>query len=289
MSAARTLDEVTEPGLYPGMPDDVYLADPVPGGSLSHSGAKAILPPGCPALYRWQADHGRPDKAVFDFGRAAHRVVLGEGAEIARVDADDWRTKEARAARDEARARGLTPLLVKDALIVDDMAEALARNTLACELLAIPGRSEVAAFALDERDDVMLRAKYDRLPDPDDGRVIVTDYKTAPVADPDAFARSAWTYRYTQQAPWYVDLLKALGYADSIVFLFLIQAKEPPYLSFVAELPPEAMRYGRTRNREAIGLYADCRRRDVWGGPADDDVVLLDMPGWARNEMETYA
>lgn len=286
MSAAVNL-VVTDPCLLAGMPDDAYLSDPVLGGSLSHSGAKSLLPPGCPALFRWQQTHGRPDKAVFDFGRAAHRVVLGEGADIVRIDAPDWRSKDAQAQRDTARAAGKTPLLVKDALIVDDMAEALAGNPLAAELLTRPGRSEVAAFARDAREDVMLRAKYDRLPDADGRKVLVTDYKTAPSADPGQFAKSAWNYRYYMQAPWYIDLLRALDYADEIEFLFIVQAKEPPYLSIVAELPHAAVRYGRARNREAIGIYADCLRRDEWPGYADGGVIELLMPGWASRELES--
>lgn len=67
---------VTEPGVYDDMPEHVYLADPVPGGSLSFSGAKALLPPSCPALYRHQRDHGRPPKPAFDFGHAVHSMVL---------------------------------------------------------------------------------------------------------------------------------------------------------------------------------------------------------------------
>ncbi|MBO0827768.1 MAG: hypothetical protein J2P24_08300 [Streptosporangiales bacterium] len=47
---------ITEPGVY-NLPAAVYHADPVPGGSLSQSGAKKLLPPSCPALYRYWADH----------------------------------------------------------------------------------------------------------------------------------------------------------------------------------------------------------------------------------------
>ena len=42
---------VDEPGVYDGLDEAAYHADPVPGGSLSASGAKLLLPPSCPALY----------------------------------------------------------------------------------------------------------------------------------------------------------------------------------------------------------------------------------------------
>src|SRR5258708_26204894 len=38
-------------GVY-GIPADAYHADPIEGGSLSSSGARRLLPPGCPALFR---------------------------------------------------------------------------------------------------------------------------------------------------------------------------------------------------------------------------------------------
>ena len=44
-------------GVYDGMDEDAYHADPVPGGSLSASGAKLLLPPSCPALYHYRRDH----------------------------------------------------------------------------------------------------------------------------------------------------------------------------------------------------------------------------------------
>lgn len=291
MTAVEAPATVTKPGVFT-LTDADYFADPVPAGSLSHSGAKVLLAPGCPALFHYQQSHGRPDKAVFDFGRAAHRLVLGDGADIAVIPDEllssngavsTTRAKEFVA---KARAEGKTPLVSSDAQTVDDMAEALTNNPLAMGLLSRPGVSEAALFALDTRDDVWLRGKIDRLPDADGRRLLVTDYKTAPTADPDQFTRAVWNYRYFSQSAWYIDLIRALDIADDIAFMFIVQAKEPPYLSFVADLEPAAIRAGRARNREAIALYADCRRRDVWPGPSDDDVIHIALPAWATRDED---
>ena len=88
------------------MPEDAYHADPAPGGSLSASGAKLLLPPSCPALYQCAGLGRRPPKAEFDYGTAAHMYVLGAGPVIVLIDAPDWRTKAAQDAREEARAQG---------------------------------------------------------------------------------------------------------------------------------------------------------------------------------------
>jgi hypothetical protein len=276
----------SDAALVVGMPDVVYHADPVPGGSLSHSGAKVLLPPGSPAQYHHERLHPPADKKVFAFGRAAHRMVLGEGADWVEVKADDWTTKAAQRAAALAEFDGKTALLSKQVRVIEDMAEALAANTLAVDLLTRPGAAEVALFARDTRSGVMLRGKLDKLPDPVRGETIGVDYTTAARADPDDFARAAWRYRYYMQEPWYSDLVRAVGFADRLAFLFVVQCKEPPYLSFVGQLPADAVRYGRVRNREAVDLYAQCEAEDCWPGPADDEIVQLEMPGWAYREME---
>src|SRR3954471_5458063 len=105
---------VTEPGVYPDIPELAYHADCVSEGSLSCSGAKKLLPPSCPALFKWERENPPPPKRQFDFGHAAHKLVLGVGPELVGVDAPDWRTNAAKAQRDEARARGAVPLLVHE-------------------------------------------------------------------------------------------------------------------------------------------------------------------------------
>lgn len=277
---------VTEPCVIVGMPDRAYHADPVAGGSLSHSGAKILLPPGSPAQYRYERDNPPADKAVFALGRGAHRSVLGVGTDIVEVKADDWRTDKAKRARALAEFEGKTALLSRDVRRVEDMAESLAANEQAVDLLTMPGRAEVALFALDERDHVMLRSKLDKLPDPVDGETIIVDYKSAESPDPRAFARSAWNYSYVTQDPWYCDIVRALGLATRVRFLFVVQSTAAPYLSFVAQMPPEAARYGRARNREAIALYARCAETGEWPGPADDQVVELEFLPWQIREME---
>lgn len=282
--AVTAITDVTEPGVYHGIPDAVYLADPVPGGSLSSTGARAILPPGCPALYRWQALNGRPDTAAFDLGKAAHAEVLGAGAPIVVVYADDWRTKAAKEAAEQARAEGATPLLAKDHAVVQAMAAALRAHPLAAALLgAERGQPEVSLFWRDARADVMCRARLDWLPNPLYGRMVIPDYKTAPTADPGAFARSTGTYGYHQQAAFYLNGAAELGLAEDFAFLFIVQAKTPPYLVSVCELDATALRIGRARNREAIDLYAHCKTTDTWPG-YDEDVTLVALPAWAERE-----
>ncbi|MBQ1118480.1 hypothetical protein KBY56_37870, partial [Streptomyces sp. C3-3] len=71
-----------------GMPAEAYHAD---RGSISSTGLRKILAPGCPAQLRYDLDHPQPHKKEFDLGHAAHLLVLGEGPELEVIDAPDWK------------------------------------------------------------------------------------------------------------------------------------------------------------------------------------------------------
>lgn len=274
---------VDEPGVY-DIPTEVYHADPVPGGSLSSSGARKLLPPSCPALYRYWADNPPEYRAEFSFGHAAHALVLGEGPELVVVDADDWRTKAARQARDEAHTAGLVPLLAHDHEVVVAMADALRAHPLAAALFAPgTGRAEQSLFWTDPDSEVRCRARLDWLRRPTEGRLIVPDYKTTASADPDYLSRSMHQFGYNQQAAFYLDGVTALNLGPDPGFVLVAQEKTPPYLVTVCEPDVEALTWGRTLNRKARDVYRDCTLTGRWPGYADT-IVYLPLPPWAEKQ-----
>ncbi len=274
-----------EVSIHLDMPEDVYHSDPVPGGSLSSSGARRLLD--CPALFQHERLNGRPPRDTFDFGHAAHRIVLGAGNDLAVIDADDWRTKAAKDARDAARAEGLVPILAADHARAQAMAAAVCEHPIASLLIDHErGRPEVSLFWPDPRTDVMCRARIDWLPDPIDGRrLIATDYKTTNSAAPDALGKSAASYGYHQQAAWYLDGLRECDITTDAAFVFVAQEKTAPYLVTVYELDAHALRIGADLNARALALYAACASTDTWPGYSDD-VVTVSLPGWAVRQHE---
>jgi hypothetical protein len=271
---------VTHAGIHP-MTADEYHADPIPGGSLSSSGARKLLPPSCPALFRHEQLHGQPHKAVFDLGHAAHRLVLSAGADIIQLDADDYRRKATREARDNAYAEGLIPVLPDEYQCVTAMASALLRHPIAAALLNhAAGKPEQALFWPDPETGVWRRALIDFMPDPVSGRrMIVPDYKTARCASNDAFQRAAAEYGYHQQGAWYLDGVECLDISYDAAFVFIVQEKTAPYLVNVIELDSTAMKIGRALNRRALRVYAECRETDQWPGYSDD-VEHISLPYW---------
>jgi len=248
---------------------------------LSSSGARKLLPPSCPAKFKWELDNPPPPRDVFDFGHAAHTFVLGEGEQIARLDYPDWRTKAAREDRIHARWQGLVPLLAADYDQAVAMAKALHANPVAHQLFS-DGQAEVIKHWTDRTTGTPLRTKFDWLPNmPDTGRWMIPDYKTAQSAEPGKFARAAFTYGYHIQAAWYVDTLAALGITVDAQFVFVVQEKTPPYLVTPIVLDDAALDIGRWQYRKAIDLYARCVETDTWPGYADD-LVTATTPAWAQ-------
>jgi hypothetical protein len=275
---------ITAPGIY-DIPAEAYHADPVPGGSLSSSGARRLLPPGCPALYRYEQDHPPAPRRVFDFGHAAHQLVLGAGPALVRVDAPDWRTKAAKEQRDAAHAAGEVPLLVDEHDQVQEMAAAIRAHPVAGALLdPAHGQPEQSLFWRDQRQPrVWRRARLDWVPAPRAGRGIFCDYKTTRSADPEQLAKAVYDHGYHQQGAWYLDGAKALGLADDdAAFLLICQEKTPPYLVTIAQLDVVALKIGRFLNRQAIETYAECTRTGRWPGHSDE-VELLALPAWVEN------
>jgi hypothetical protein len=129
--------EVEAPAIVDGLPAEAYHADRT---SISSSGLRALLNPGCPAQFKYDRDHPQAPKKEFDLGHAAHLYVLGEGPELEVIDFPDWRKKDAQIQRDEAYLAGKVPLLTKDHDMVQEMAAAIRQHPIAGPLFT-PGRA----------------------------------------------------------------------------------------------------------------------------------------------------
>lgn len=273
--------EVEPPRIVDGLPADEYHADRT---SISSSGLRALLPPGCPAQFKHDRDHPPAPKREFDLGHAAHKLVLGEGEEIVVTEWEDWRTKAAREERDEIRANGAVPLLFHEGEQVQAMAEAIRRHPHAGPLFA-PGNgiAERSIYWTHADSGVRVRVRPDWLMVRPDVTLVV-DLKTAADASPDGFSKSIESYSYHQQGALYLDGVEAAGLApEGARFLFVVQSKKPPYLVTVRELKDQDQDIGRARNEVALRIYRDCIASDEWPdwtGPVDQ-IPQIGMPSWA--------
>jgi hypothetical protein len=207
---------------------------------------------------------------VFDFGSAAHALVLGAGPEMISVAADDWRTKDAREVREHARSTGAVALLAKDATTVQEMADKLGEHTLAMRLLS-DGKPEVSAYAVDEETGVVRRGRFDWL-----GTNVLTDYKSCASADPRDLADrygAVKKWGYDKQAAWYTDLARDLGH-PAAAFAFIFQEKTAPYQVTVAYVDDADLYDARAANRHALERFRDCTESGIWPAYISDDSAV---------------
>lgn len=279
---AATLD--FQPGLYLDMPAEDYHADPVPGGSLSSTGARRLLPPGCPALFHYDRTHPAETKRVFELGHAAHAEALGTGPELVDMGEGRWDTNAIKAKLKEVRTRGAVPLKTPEYQQIRAMAEALRQHELAGPLLAMQGHAEASIFW--QQYGIWRRARLDWLT-----HYAVVDYKTAESVAPSALERAMHRYGYYAQGDWYLDAARAVGF-DPTGFFLIAQEKTPPYLVTVADPDHNALKVGRMRNREAIDIYRECTETGRWpaypllygdaGRHTGNEVAHLALPAWVE-------
>lgn len=283
MTAETLPDTSHRHGLVDGLPMADYLAVP----ALSASSARRLLPPSCPALYRWEQDHPQTTPAM-DFGKVAHSVIL-EGLRVEDVALEvpgDWRTKTSKALLEQAEEQGLVPLHTKDAEAARGMVDAIRRHPVAAALFDPDGgRAEVSMFW--ETRGVPRKGRLDFLPERRrSGRLIIPDLKsTSGSAHPTEFGRTVVNFGYAQQLMGYEEGVRALGLDDDPQFLLLVQEVKPPYLIKPLELPDDAKAIGRELNLWAGRVYAECVEKGEWPG-YDESPEYVQMPQWWLNQYE---
>ncbi|NYV73664.1 PD-(D/E)XK nuclease-like domain-containing protein [Streptomyces sp. UH6] len=271
-----TAEAEIEAGLY-DIPAELYHADPIPGGSLSSTGARTLIKK-CPAVYKWQLDNPQPHNKALDLGTAAHKVVLDDGPELVVVDAPRWDTDAIKEEVAAIRAAGNIPLKRHELDQVNAMATALRQNEEAVRLLA-PGSGAAEQSGFWNDNGVWRRVRFDWLGD--DGQIV--DYKTARSCRREDLEKAFNEHGYHQQQDWYEEAGAVLDVADpELPMQFVVQEKDPPYLVVVTTCDPMARGIGRHLNTVALNTYAICRERDEWPGYLPNPMIAL--PAWVERE-----
>lgn len=267
-------------GVYADVPAEQYHAGP----QISASGLKRLLPPYTPAHYRYGEFQ---TSAALDFGKVAHRLVLGDGDSFTVSPFESFRTAEAKAWKAEQEAAGLVVISADDHARAQAMAKAVTEHPWAGRLFT-DGKPEQSLYWTDPETGVACRARYDWLRTIREGRrLIIPDYKSARSANPLVFAKASADFGYYISAAFYVRAAKVLGLDPDPAFVLVAQEKTPPYLVTVAEFSADDMELGEALVRKGLRIYADCLERDVWPGYAEH-VVTLDLPTWHRIQTEEW-
>lgn len=230
-----------------------------------------------PAKFKHDSEHPI-HRDYFDLGHVAHSLILESTfGNLAEIKADNWMTKAAKQARDDARANGLVPLLSKDVRRITAMRDAVMTNDDAERLLT--GHVAERSYFLN-RNGRQTKCRPDLF---HPFQNVIGDLKTVTSADPEEFRRTAYNLGYHQSAAHYQDTVQGVtGFKPR--FVFLLVEKEPPFLTSVVELDDEFLMWGRIENERAMRIYLECKANDHW--PGYPTTTGLSAPAYAVREME---
>ncbi len=267
------------PGLYYGYDEDDYHGDLT---ALSCSGAKKLVDT---VPEQWWYDWTHPVvhevNETMEFGSAVHSLILGVGAPVVEIHADNWNRKAEQELRRKHRAAGEIPLLSKKYRHAVAMADQVRLHPVIGPRLEVSDR-EVSGWFLDPETRIRRRFRVDALYiSPSSGKALAFDVKTCELADPRTFSADIRKFHYHQQDDWYVE-----GLAENDVdadFLLVAVGRRPPHLVSINRVPAEFLALGRDRNRRAIDTFARCRDADDWPGYGND-IHEISQPAWVYRE-----
>lgn len=240
-----------------------YLADPCDAPSLSAGIAHTLLTKS--ALH---AKHAHPELAEeyeehndtkFDIGTASHSMILEGEDKVAVIEADDWRKKEAKEQREQARGNGLTPLLRKHYEAVRKMVSVARSFMLECEIAPRIAGAEAELTMIWQERGLWMRARPDLWSK--DRRVLV-NYKTCKSAEPNAFIKRIPAMGYDLSAAFYESGALALGHEAEE--FFIAQEIMPPYACSLIGLDPAMREVARGKLDYALALWESAMKKNEW-------------------------
>lgn len=265
---------------------DYHADKDAPVASLSSSIAKILLTQS--PLHAWTAhprlnpDYRQEEKEEFDYGTAAHAMLLeSDSSGLCVVEADDWRTKAAREARDAARATGKTPILARQLAKVTRMVEAAKGVIGTSEFVGILSRGKPEHTIMWQEGGALLRSRLD-LWDASTG--VILDYKSAADASPDGFNRQIPRMGYDFQGAFYRRAVMMDGAHLDPKFILLAQEKEAPYDCTFHAIAPSMAEIANAQVERAIAIWSECMRTRKWPG-YDKRVHYAEATAW---QMAAY-
>ena len=249
------------------------------GPELSSSIARKIINLS-PKHVRWMLDNPRPKTPAFAMGGCLHGLVLEPskvesefGEKPDQIDGNGPRTNAYKEAFAEMEAQYPEKqwLSASDYDTCCEMAESCLDHPVVSAYLAeVDAIIEGSGYFTMEGADCRIRPDY-FLPDAD----VVIDLKSTMDGSKKGFASSVRTYGYAQQACFYMEGLRMLGYSPK-QFIFVAVEKKPPYVVSVYSLRGSDIDRHREDMRRACQLWTQCKSSGIWPGYSDS-VETLDL------------
>jgi len=273
-----------------------YHADPCEQPSFSASLGKVILDQSPLHAYLAHPRLGgevREPSSAMEFGTLVHKLILGEGASVVSVNADNWKTAAAREQREAARAAGKLAVLASTLDEAAKIQEAFRKQYPADEAALFDRGDSERVLIIDQPNHksgkadarVYARGMMDRvLIDLINNTARIWDIKTCADASLDAIERTIYERHYDMQMMCYEWLLgiarpELVGrITTQLVFI----ESSAPHCVVPVELDGMFRQIGRSKLGRAWDTWCECCASGIWPGYTDR-VITLGPPAWAQS------
>jgi len=207
---------------------------------------------------------------------------------------DDYRTKEARAWRDEQTERGVT-VFKHDAIeTVERMVESVRQHPVAGRIFAEPGKAQVGMFGVFETGEneaveclkvncCERKGLIDWLPT---SMPVIVDLKKCRDASKAGFRRQIGQLRYDVQAAYYRDLYRDIT-GESRAWQWVCVEDVAPYAVAVYQLDTESLDKASAVWQSWVRQWMVCEDTDSWPGYNGDSTQIIQSPTWILKD-ETH-
>lgn len=288
---------ITEPGIYAGVPIDLYHSQALcDGPSVSSSGLRKIFSES-PAHFfaTWDGNPEREEQPVSEaltLGRAAHHLLLGEDdfstlfvQRPETIGGAAWQGNRTacKAWLAEQAAKGRTVLKPEQVKTIRGMARALAAHPLV-QAGALNGRVEMTMVWRCKDTGIWVKARPDVIPN-DSGDFV--DLKTTVSVQFDDIQRTIADYGYQMQAALVHEGWLTLTGMKPESFTLAFVEKAPPYCVRFATLWHEDLVRGDQQNLMSRATFKRCLDANEWPGPGGDDAEHIALPEWMQKRIDT--
>jgi len=178
------------------------------------------------------------------------------------------------ACKDHPSAQVLT---LGEAETVKGMTAGVYRNPKLREIIELPGKAEVAYFAVDPETGLTIKCKFDWLTDCG----VCLDVKKTQDARMYKFSQSINTYMYHMQDAFYRFVYRCTTGEDLKEFYFGAVEEQKPHASNRWKLGPESRKKGDALFREALTTLAICIDRNEFPAYPSDGDDEIEIPNYA--------
>lgn len=270
-----------EPGVYPGTPYAVYASWDAARSSLLTKFDKS------PMHVRHEMLNPRPDTAATALGEAMHTAIL-EPERFEKDYAVQPKFDRRKTADKQALAEWEAEHADCIAILQPEMDECLRardaawKHPIASSLLGGRGLNEASMLWEDPETGEACKLRLDRY-SMLGGDTGIIDIKSARDASPGAFQRSAYNYRYHEQAGMYLDGVTVLRGVNARFFWIVIE--KDPVAVVVYEPDVSMLEQGYQDYRRHLRMWHECRKTNRWPG-YPETIQPIELPAWARRTYD---